>query len=59
MKSYAFLFWGYNVIWLGIVAYLTLLLVRIRQVSRRISRLESAGSADSAPGRGGGSPSRS
>lgn len=48
MKSYAFLFWGYNVIWLGIVAYLTFLLVRIRQVSRRIARLEQAGSEASA-----------
>ncbi len=59
MKSYAFLFWGYNVIWLGIVAYLTFLLVRIRQVSRRIARLESACSAESAAGRPAGASGRS
>jgi CcmD family protein len=48
MKSYAFLFWGYNVIWVGIVAYLSFLLLRIRQVSRRIGRLEEALSARAA-----------
>ncbi len=42
MKSYMFLFWGYNVVWIGIVAYLTFLLGRIRQVSRRLSRIEAA-----------------
>ena len=40
MKSYAFLFWGYNVVWIGIVVYLALLIVRLERVARRLDRIE-------------------
>jgi CcmD family protein len=40
MKSFSFLFWGYTVIWVGLAAYLTFLLVRLSSVSRRLDRLE-------------------
>lgn len=40
MKSYAFLFWAYNVIWLGIAFYMLLLFTRIRRVDRRLDDVE-------------------
>ena len=40
MKSYAFLFWAYNVIWLGLAAYLLLVFLRVRGVDRRLDALE-------------------
>lgn len=40
MKSYAFLFWAYNVVWLGIASYIVLLLVRLGRVDRRLAGLE-------------------
>jgi len=40
MKSYAFLFWAYNIIWLGIATYLLLLFLRIRRVDRRLDGVE-------------------
>ena len=40
MKSYAFLFWAYNVIWLGLAAYLLFLFLRIGRVTRRLDGIE-------------------
>ena len=40
MKSYAFLFWAYNVIWIGIAGYLMLLFLRLRRVDRRLDGVE-------------------
>lgn len=40
MKSYSFLFWAYNVVWIGLAAYVTWLLVRLRRANERIDRLE-------------------
>lgn len=40
MKGYSFLMWAYNVVWIGLVAYLAFLLVRLRKVSERLDRLE-------------------
>jgi len=42
VKSYAFLFWAYNVIWIGIAAYMLLLFLRIRRVDRRLESVERA-----------------
>ena len=42
MKSYAFLFWGYNVIWTILAGYLLYLLVRLGRVSRRLDGIERA-----------------
>lgn len=41
MKTYPYLFWGYNVIWLGIAGYLLFLVVRLRRMARRLDRVES------------------
>ena len=41
MKSYAFLFWGYLVVWAGLAAYLVVLLRRLAAVARRLEVLES------------------
>jgi len=41
LKSYAFLFWAYNVIWAGVAAYLLFLLLRLGRISRRLDTLES------------------
>lgn len=40
MKSYSFLFWGYNVIWAGLALFLLVLLARLRRVARRLDTLE-------------------
>ena len=40
MKSYAFLFWGYLVVWAGIVLYLAILGARLSRVARRLETLE-------------------
>ena len=40
MKSYDFLFWAYNVIWLGLVGYLGLLFYRLNRTRGRVERLE-------------------
>ena len=42
LKSYAFLFWAYNVIWLALAAYVLFLLLRLRRTSRRLDGLERA-----------------
>ena len=40
MKSYAFLFWAYNVIWLGLAGFLLFLIMRIRHMDRRLDGVE-------------------
>lgn len=40
MKSYDFLFWGYNTIWIGIAAYVAFMVVRLKRVGERLDRLE-------------------
>ncbi len=40
MKSYNFLFWAYNVIWLGLAVYLGLLFARLQRTRKRVERLE-------------------
>lgn len=40
MKSYAFLFWAYNVIWAGLAAWLLLLILRLRRLERRLAAVE-------------------
>ena len=40
MKSYAFLFWAYNVIWLAVAGYLLYLLLRLGRVTRRLDAVE-------------------
>jgi len=40
VKSYWFLFWAYNVVWLAIAGYIAYLLLRLRRVGQRLERLE-------------------
>lgn len=40
MKSYPFLYWAYNVFWVGIAAYLAFLAVRLHRVRRQLEALE-------------------
>ena len=40
MKSYSFLFWAYNVIWLAIAGFVLLFFLRMRRVDRRLDGLE-------------------
>jgi CcmD family protein len=40
MKSYTFLFWGYLVVWLGLMAYFVVLGRKIADVTRRLDSLE-------------------
>lgn len=40
MKNYEFLFWAYNVVWIGLIAYVVSLVLRLRKVSERLDRLE-------------------
>jgi CcmD family protein len=40
MKSYGFLFWGYLVVWVGLVGYLVALGRKAASLSRRLERLE-------------------
>ncbi len=40
MKSYAFLFWAYNAIWLALAGYLLFLLLRLSRVERSLNALE-------------------
>lgn len=42
MKTYPYLFWGYNVIWLGIGGYLLYLSLRLGRLARSLERLERA-----------------
>jgi len=43
MKSYAFLFWGYLVVWVGLAAYFVVLMRRLSRIGRRLDALESKG----------------
>jgi CcmD family protein len=51
MKSYAFLFWGYLVVWTGLAVYFVALMRRVSRVARRLDALESRAKAgdDSRP----------
>ena len=40
MKNFDFLFWAYNVIWLGIGGYIFFMVMRLKAVSDRLARLE-------------------
>ncbi len=42
MKSYAFLFWAYNAIWLALAGYLLFLLRRLGRVERSLDGVERA-----------------
>ena len=39
-KSYNFLFWAYNVVWIAIAGYVAFLATRLGKVKDRIDRLE-------------------
>jgi CcmD family protein len=43
MKSYSFLFWGYLVVWAGLMTYLVVLGRKIANVSKRLDSLEGRG----------------
>ena len=51
MESYAFLFWAYNVVWLGLAGYLLLLFLRMRRLDRRLDGMESEMSRRATRGR--------
>ena len=40
MKSYAFLFWAYNLVWLALAGYLLFTHLRVRKLDRRLDLLE-------------------
>ena len=40
MKSYAFLFWGYLVVWVGLAAYLMMLGRSMTAMRKRLEALE-------------------
>ena len=40
MRNFDFLFWAYNVIWLGIGGYIFFLVLRLKKVNDRLQRLE-------------------
>jgi len=40
MKSYTFLFWGYLVVWAGLMTYFVVLSRKIANVARRLDSLE-------------------
>jgi CcmD family protein len=42
LKSYAFLFWAYNVIWLLLAGYLLFVVERLGRVGRRLDAVERA-----------------
>ena len=48
MKSYSFLFWAYNVVWLCLSAWLLLVFLRVRALDRRLDGLERAAGDDRA-----------
>lgn len=45
--------WAYNVVWIGFAAFGIVLFVRLSRVSRRIDRLERAGTGGAARDRPG------
>ena len=48
MKSYEFLFWAYNVIWIVLAGYLLMMVFRMRRIDERLGRLERELERDSA-----------
>ena len=40
MKSYAFLFWAYNVVWLGLAGYVIFIFLRMKRATRRLDNVE-------------------
>jgi CcmD family protein len=48
MKSYAFLFWGYLVVWAGLMAYFVMLGRKVADVARRVDSLEARAKGDDA-----------
>jgi CcmD family protein len=40
MKNYEFLFWAYNIIWLGLAGFLAYILLRMRKTAQRLERIE-------------------
>ena len=40
MKSYVFLFWGYLVVWAGLMVYFVVLGRKIANIARRLNSLE-------------------
>ena len=42
MKSYVFLFWAYNVIWLALAGFTLLVMLRLGRVARRLDGVERA-----------------
>ncbi len=46
MKSYDFLFWAYNIIWLALAGYLLFTFLRLRRVESRLDGLEREMSRD-------------
>ena len=42
VKSYEFLFWAYNVIWLALAGYLLFVILRLGRVARRLDGVERA-----------------
>ena len=38
--NYTFLFWGYNIIWILIAAYITFLLLKLNRLEKDLKRLE-------------------
>ena len=48
MKSYVFLFWGYLVVWVGLMVYFVVLGRKIANVTRRLDSLEARTKGDDA-----------
>ena len=40
MKNYEFLFWAYNIVWLGIAGYMLFVFTRMKRLDRRLEGLE-------------------
>jgi CcmD family protein len=40
VKNYAFLFWGYLIVWAGLMAYLVAIARKLASVSRRLDALD-------------------
>jgi CcmD family protein len=39
IREFRFIFWAYNLIWIGLAAYLAYILVRMNKLSREVRRL--------------------
>jgi len=42
LKSYEFLFWAYNVIWIALAAFMGFILLRLGRTARRVDGVERA-----------------